>query len=90
MGFSNATLANNIEVHPVPQKGNGLVIQTTSADIGQSALLTVPHDLVLNADAVEEYAKEDRNFRALVDACGHKVSAKLSMLTEMMEASRVD
>ena len=36
-------------------------------------LLTVPHSLVLNQAAVEEYAKEDRNFKQLVEAVGHHV-----------------
>lgn len=73
MSFNNAKFTN-VKVQQIQQKGNGLVTQATSADIGQSALITVPHDLILNADAVEEFAKEDRNFRALLDACGRKVS----------------
>lgn len=40
------------------------------------ALLTVPHDLVLNAAAVDEYAKEDKHFRQLLDAVGHRVIEK--------------
>lgn len=73
MRFNNATL-NNVEIQPIQQKGNGLVTRASSSEIGQSALITVPHDLVLNAEAVEEYAKEDKNVRALLDACGPKVS----------------
>lgn len=73
MGFNNAMLTN-VGIQPIQQKGNGLVTRASSSVIGQSALITVPHDLVLNAEAVEEYAKEDKNFRTLLDACGHKVS----------------
>lgn len=74
--FNNVKL-NSIDIQPLQQKGNGLVTRATSADTGQSALITVPRDLILNADAVEEYAKEDRNFRALLDHCGRKVSYDL-------------
>lgn len=41
------------------------------------SLITIPRELVLNAEAVEQYAKEDRNFKALLDACGRKVSLQL-------------
>lgn len=73
MGFNNATLTN-IEIQRIQQKGNGLITRASSIDIGQSGFITVPHDLILNTEVVEEYAKEDKNFRALLDACGHKVS----------------
>lgn len=73
MDFNNATFSH-VEVKPIPGKGNGLIAQTDSSKIGQSPMIKVPHDLVLNEGAVEQYAKEDRNFRALLDASGHKVS----------------
>ncbi|KAJ4396085.1 hypothetical protein N0V93_000302 [Gnomoniopsis smithogilvyi] len=90
MGFNNATLAN-IEIQQIQQKGNGLVTRASSADIGQSALINVPHDLVLNAEAVEEYAKEDSNFRAFLDACGHKSprhDVLLFLLVQLIVSSR--
>jgi len=43
----------------------------------------VPHELVLNEAAVEEYSKEDKNFKQLLAAVGHHVrgpSISLSML----------
>lgn len=75
--LANGTFSN-VEVQPIQHKGNGLVAQASSVDIGQSPVITIPHDLVLNAEAVEEYAKEDSNFRLLLEACGHKVSSRLS------------
>lgn len=38
-------------------------------------LLKVPRDLVLSSESVEEYAKENKEFRQLFDAAGHQVSA---------------
>lgn len=73
MGFHNAGFFS-VEVKPIHNKGNSLVAQADSANIGQSPMIRVPHDLVLNEETVEQYAKQDRNFRALLDACGHKVS----------------
>lgn len=81
MDLNNAVFSR-VEVQPIQHKGHGLVaILQAQADLGnddkdgqsQSPLITVPHELVLNAEAVEQYAKEDKNFRALLDACGRKV-----------------
>jgi hypothetical protein len=36
-------------------------------------LMTIPKDLVLSAAGVEEYAKESKDFRQLLDAAGHQV-----------------
>ena len=71
--FHNGIL-NNVEVKSVPDKGSGLVAKEDAAAIGEAPLISIPHSLVLNAEAVEEYAKEDRSFKQLLDACGHKVS----------------
>lgn len=73
MNFNNAAFAH-VKLQDIEHKGHGLVTQEKSVDIGQSPVVKVPHDLVLNAEAVDEYAKEDRNFRQLLDACGRKVS----------------
>jgi hypothetical protein len=60
-------------------KGYGVVgnedVKATDGTADVSSLITVPHDLILNAAAVEEYAKEDKNFRLLLDAIGHRVRA---------------
>lgn len=73
MTINDATFSN-VEVKPINHKGNGLVAQNDLAGSGDSPLLTIPHDLVLSAEAVLEYAKEDKSFSQLLDACGHKVS----------------
>ena len=36
-------------------------------------LLTVPKDMVLSAEAIQQYAKVDKNFRDIYDAAGHQV-----------------
>lgn len=74
MSFNDAAL-HGVNVQSVENKGNGLVAQEKLArGSKQTPLLAISHGLVLNQEAVEEYAKEDRNFRELLDTCGHKVS----------------
>jgi hypothetical protein len=41
------------------------------------ALLLIPHDLILSAEAIEKHAKVDHHFRQLLDTAGGKVSAHL-------------
>lgn len=72
--FNNGILSK-VEVKSVPDKGSGLIAKNDSAAIGETTLISIPHSLVLNSEAVEEYAKEDRTFRQLLDTCGHKVSS---------------
>ena len=70
-----------VRVSNTEGKGYGVVCDkdlnttgaTSEATTDGPALITVPHDLVLNAAAVEEYAKEDKHFRQLLDAVGHRV-----------------
>ena len=57
-------------------KGFGLVTECTLSSkdtFDIPTLLIIPHDLILNAEAVEEYAKVDHHFRQLLDAAGGKV-----------------
>lgn len=78
----NDVIFHKVEVQTIERKGNGLVAQQSwlstppdnkkDNDEDNEPLVTVPHGLVLNQEAVEEYAKEDRNFRALLDTCGRK------------------
>ena len=67
----------DVKVADTKAKGYGLVcdrnLSTEDSTYDIPTLLTVPHSLVLNAEAVEQYAKEDKNFRQLLDAAGHKV-----------------
>ena len=51
--------------------GKGPKTKTTTLP---TALLRIPHDLVLSTEAVEEYAKVDQNFRQLLDIAGHQVN----------------
>lgn len=74
--FNNGIL-NKVEVKSVPDKGSGLIAKNDSAAIGETSLISIPHSLVLNSEAVEESAKEDRSFRQLLDTCGHKVSSSI-------------
>ncbi len=71
VSFVDAKVANT------EGKGYGVVcdrdLNTTEATPDAPALLTIPHDLVLNAAAVDEYAKEDKNFKQLLEAVGHRV-----------------
>lgn len=73
--FNNGNLSKVVEVKSIPDKGSGLVAKNDSAAIGETPMISIPHSLVLNSEAVEEYAKEDRSFRQLLDTCGHKVSS---------------
>lgn len=80
ISLNNVTFSK-VEIQPVQHKGHGLIARAASAEIGQTPLVTIPHDLVLNAEAVEAYAKADGNFRTLIDSCGHKVSNGLGCCT---------
>lgn len=68
----------DVKVANISGKGYGLVAEkdlVNGDDNSESPiLLTVPKELVLCAEAVEEYAKESKNFRQLLDAAGHQVS----------------
>lgn len=58
-------------------KGFGLVTERALNSKGTfdiPTLLTVPRDLILCAEAVEEHGKADQHFRRLLDAAGGKVS----------------
>lgn len=80
MNFNDTAFAHVELQQDIQHKGHGLIAQATSDNIGISPVVKVPHDLVLNAEAVDEFAKEDRNFRELLDACGRKVSQGFSAI----------
>jgi hypothetical protein len=69
---------HDVECKSVDGKGWGL---TTTKDLiaedatakEVSRLITIPHELVLNQQTVEEYAKESREFRELYEAVGRQV-----------------
>ncbi|KAK3947510.1 hypothetical protein QBC32DRAFT_270632 [Pseudoneurospora amorphoporcata] len=54
-------------------------------------LMTVPNNLVLNVQAVDEYAKEDKNFKQLLDAVEHHSARRdilLFLLVQLVLASK--
>lgn len=78
--YLNDVSFHSAQVTSIKGKGYGVVcskgLEATDGAVDAPALLTVPHDLVLNAAAVDEYAKEDKNFRQLLDAVGHHVTKR--------------
>ncbi len=72
----------DVRVHDIEGRGYGLVAErelTNKSEYdGNPAILKVPRDLVLSSEGVEEYAKENKDFRQLLDAAGHQVSVPTS------------
>lgn len=69
----------DVKIAKLEARGCGLVagrkLSRAEEAFDQPTLLTVPRSLVLNAEAVEQHAKEDGSFRELFDAVGrHQVS----------------
>lgn len=70
---------NNVSFHKVKIQeiedcGHGLVAEADLPHSGANSVLEIPQDLVLSAQAVEDYAKIDKNFRDLLEKAGHQVS----------------
>ncbi|KAK4104130.1 SET domain-containing protein [Parathielavia hyrcaniae] len=91
----NDVTFHTVEVTDTEGKGYGVLcprdLEATEGAPDIPPLLTVPHDLVLNAAAVDEYAKEDKNFRHLLDAVGHRgtrADVLLFLLVQAALASR--
>ncbi|KAK3325879.1 hypothetical protein B0H66DRAFT_573601 [Apodospora peruviana] len=85
----------DVKVKAIEGKGYGLVcdrkLSTKEDTFDLPTLVTVPHNLVLNIEAVEEYAKEDRNFKQLLDVAGHhsaRGTILLFLLVQTVLASR--
>lgn len=82
--FNDVDLVD-VEAREIPGCGLGLLVnkelsrEEKTFDI--PTLLRIPHELVLSAEAVESYAKVDKNFRQLLDACGHKVRPRKSHIS---------
>ena len=72
------------KVEETEGKGYGLVaerdLSNEVAKSGNLALLSVPRELVLSAEAVVEYAKVDRNLKQLLDAVGQEVRSPSATL----------
>lgn len=71
----------DVKVADISGRGYGLVAErdlvNEDDNVELPTLLTVPRDLILSAEGVEEYAKENKNFRQLLDTAGHQVSTGL-------------
>ncbi|KAI8633967.1 hypothetical protein F5Y19DRAFT_462178 [Xylariaceae sp. FL1651] len=67
---------DGVSVEHTETRGLGLVAVKDLANEENGteipALLTIPKDLVLSAVGVEEYAKESKHFRQLLDTTGHQ------------------
>ncbi|KZL80299.1 set domain-containing protein [Colletotrichum incanum] len=92
--FNDVDLVD-VEAHEIPGCGLGLV---SNKDLSREeetfdipTLLRIPHELVLSAEAVENYAKVDKNFRQLLDVAGHKSTRHdicLFLLTQKVLSDR--
>lgn len=63
----------NARVDQVEGKGWGL-LYTSDAVTENSTVLRVPRDLVLSAEAVDDFGKIDQNFRKLLNTAGYEVN----------------
>ena len=71
----NDVATTNVKLQDIQGKGFGLI---ADAELGNQEsdtepLMKIPRDLVLSAEAVDEYAKVDQNFRQLLEAVGCQV-----------------
>ncbi|VBB75253.1 Putative protein similar to of SET8 of Schizosaccharomyces pombe [Podospora comata] len=85
---------DNVEVTTTVDKGYGVFSQKDLAapegTVETPQLLAVPHDLILNSLAVEEHAKEDKEFKQLLEAVGHhppRVNVLLFLLVQLARNS---
>ncbi|KAI0024234.1 hypothetical protein F4780DRAFT_768886 [Xylariomycetidae sp. FL0641] len=74
----NGVTVADVKVGDVPGRGLGLMAErdlVNDPTIGNNRpLLTIPRELVLSAEGVEEYARENKDFRQLLDAAGRRSS----------------
>ncbi|KAL2266252.1 hypothetical protein VTJ83DRAFT_5604 [Remersonia thermophila] len=88
----NDVAFHHVKISKMDGRGCGVVCEgdiTAAADddTRPSALVTVPHALVLNAAAVGEYAKENKNFRQLLDAMVDHRSTRTDILLFLLVQS---
>jgi hypothetical protein len=64
------------------EKGNHFMcssdLRNDDDNVELPLLLTVPKDMVLSADAIQQYAKVDKNFRDIYSAAGRQVNITLT------------
>ncbi|KAJ1326594.1 N-lysine methyltransferase SETD6 [Microdochium nivale] len=72
----NGVVFGDVHAADIDGRGKGLVaskdISPHQGTTEPPVLLTIPKDLVLSAEGVEEFAKENQAFRQLLDASGHQ------------------
>ncbi|KAI1824302.1 hypothetical protein F4861DRAFT_531054 [Xylaria intraflava] len=88
--LNNITFSG-VSAADIEGRGLGLIAEKDLSDNnGEPALLTVPGDLVVSAAGVENYAKENQDFRQLLDAAGHQSlrgDILLFLLTQLILSS---
>ncbi|KAK8056427.1 hypothetical protein PG993_001654 [Apiospora rasikravindrae] len=80
----------NVKIEEVAGRGYGLVTEADVPSGGADAMLEIPQDLVLSAQAIEDYAKIDQNFRDLLEKAGrqsHRADILLYLLMQMTLSS---
>ncbi|KAK1511722.1 SET domain-containing protein [Colletotrichum tamarilloi] len=91
--FNDVDLVD-VEAREIPGCGLGLLsnkeLSREEETFDIPTLLRIPGELVLSAEAVENYAKVDKNFRQLLEAAGHKsaTAAKIVALTDEFDELR--
>ncbi|UNI15830.1 hypothetical protein JDV02_002326 [Purpureocillium takamizusanense] len=79
----NDVTFSGVKLQQTKDKGFGLVVD---GDLGPSEggnaspLMRIPQDLVLSAEAVDEYSKVDQSFKQLLETAGHQSTRKDVML----------
>ncbi|EHK26327.1 uncharacterized protein TRIVIDRAFT_35595 [Trichoderma virens Gv29-8] len=97
--FPAWALLNNVdfasaEIRNIDGKGLGLVAKHDITEAGRDAssspaIVRIPRDLVLSAEAVEEYAKVDQNFKQLLEVAGRQSTRGdilLYLLTQIIQS----
>ncbi|KAI2640141.1 hypothetical protein GGS21DRAFT_537861 [Xylaria nigripes] len=88
--FNNVTFAG-VDAAQIEGRGLGLIAEKDlNDDSVESAVLTIPKDLIVSSAGIEEYAKENQNFRQLLDAAGHQSLRRdilLFLLTQLVLSS---
>ncbi|TRX95276.1 hypothetical protein FHL15_003968 [Xylaria flabelliformis] len=81
--FNSITFAG-VDVADVDGRGLGLVAEKDLNNESNNlpALLTIPKELILSATGIEAYAKENKDFRQLLDVAGHQVAHSKPLLVD--------
>ncbi|GJN86482.1 hypothetical protein PLIIFM63780_010063 [Purpureocillium lilacinum] len=78
----NDVVFSGVKLQQTEDRGFGLVADGDLGASGSNAspLMRIPQDLVLSAEAVDEYSKVDQNFKQLLEAAGRESTRKDIML----------